>query len=114
MRLKSTHTLEEKERRTCQDIKREVRGTHKLERVERGTCQDITKSYVIETHSLPGEHRGRNKSLYKKKVSRWQALTIWRAQRGKSGHQIKSSKGHRNSHSKGCRVKGQLQVTEMK
>jgi hypothetical protein len=56
--------------------KRRVRGTHKLDGVERGTSQDMETTRASESHSLPGERRGRNKSLHKKKVGgRRRALT---------------------------------------
>ena len=58
-----------------------VRSTHFLETTEGGTSQDMERKQLSKGHSLPGDHRGRDKSGHRKKVTKQGALTNWRPQR---------------------------------
>jgi len=45
------------------------RGTHILETAEGGTSQDTEGNRQTKGHSLPGDHRGRDKSGHRKKLT---------------------------------------------
>jgi len=57
------------------------RDTHFLETTEGGTCQDTERNQPTKGHSLPGDHRGRDKLEYRKKPSKQGTLTNWGPQR---------------------------------
>ena len=59
----------------------QTRGTHKLEITEGGTSQDTERKQPNKGHSLPGDHRERDKSGHRKKATKQGALTNWRSQR---------------------------------
>jgi len=45
-------------------------GTHKLETSEGGTSQDTERKQPIQGHLLPGDHRKRDKSEYRKNTTK--------------------------------------------
>src|SRR6267142_3697409 len=55
------------------------RSTYFLENPEGGTSQDTETTPASEGHSLPGLHRGRDKSGHGNNLSERGALTSWRA-----------------------------------
>ena len=59
----------------------QARGTHILETTEGGTSQDMERKQLSKGHSHPGDHRRRDKSACRKKVTEKGALTFWRPQR---------------------------------
>ena len=66
--------------RTWKESDRE-RHTHFLETVEGATCQDTKGKRPSKAHSQSGDHRGRDLSGHRKKLTEQGALTIWRPQR---------------------------------
>ena len=80
--VRGTHGLERRRRyKSVQGNKPSERGTHKLESVEEGTSQDTETNRASEGNSLPGEHKGRDKSGHGNKLSGRAALTLWRVHR---------------------------------
>ena len=63
-RAMRTHKLETAQGGTSQERKETDRAmrTHPLETAQGATSQDTEKNRPSERHSLPGDHRGRNKS----------------------------------------------------
>jgi len=56
-------------------------GTHSLETAEGGACQDMERRCPSDGHSLPGDRRGRDLSVHRKKLTKRWELTNWRSQR---------------------------------
>jgi len=59
----------------------QARGTHFLEMAEGWTSQDTERKQLSKGHSPAGDSRGRDKLVYRKKVTEQEALTSWRPQR---------------------------------
>ena len=77
----------------------QTRNTHKLETTEGGTSQDMERKQPSKGHLLSGDHRGRDKSGYGKKVTKQGALTSWRPQREGQVRIWKESNQMRSTHS---------------
>ena len=76
----------------------QARGTYKLETTEKGTCQDTERKQPRKGHSLPGDHRRRDLSGHRKKVTKQGTLTSWRRQREGLVRTQKESKQARGTH----------------
>ena len=59
----------------------QTRHTHQLKTAEGGTCQDMERNRANQSHSHPGDGRGRDLSGHRKKSIEPGALTAWRKQR---------------------------------
>ena len=55
-----------------------ARGTHSLETTSGGTSYDMERNQLSKGHSQTGDHIRRDKSVYRKKLSKQGALTNWR------------------------------------
>ena len=88
------------------------RPTHELETADRGICQDTEKIRPTESHSHPGDGRGRDLSGRRMNLTDRGPLTVWRQQTEGLVRILKESDRPRPTHFLGTAERGTCQDME--